>query len=78
MEKNQTTTNRLRGQEKKMEMDWAHSFRTPAQNVTRQSLRWNPQGRRKRGRPRSTWEQDLKADLRQMTQLAGGREDRTG
>ena len=43
-----------------------HTLRKPAHNVTRQSLRWNPQGKRKRGRPRSTWERDLEADLRQM------------
>ena len=43
-----------------------HTLRKPAQRVTRQALRWNPQGKRKRGRPRSTWERELEGDLRQM------------
>ena len=29
-----------------------HTLRKPTNNVTRQSLTWNPQGKRKRGRPR--------------------------
>ena len=29
-----------------------HTLRKPASNITRQVLTWNPQGKRKRGRPR--------------------------
>lgn len=32
-----------------------HTLRKPPANVTRQVLKWNPQGKRKRGRPRNTW-----------------------
>ena len=32
-----------------------HILRKPANNITRQALRWNPQGKRKRGRPRNSW-----------------------
>ena len=43
-----------------------HTLRKPASNTTRQSLKWNPQGKRKRGRPRNTWRRDLEADARNM------------
>ena len=26
---------------------------------------WNPQGKRKRGRPKNTWRRDLEADIKQ-------------
>ena len=48
---------------------WAwigHSLRKPATSTTRQALTWNPQGKRRRGRPRNTWRQDLQADTRKM------------
>ena len=31
----------------------------------RQVLTWNPQGKRKRGRPKTTWRRDLEADIKQ-------------
>ncbi|RXN15856.1 endonuclease-reverse transcriptase [Labeo rohita] len=33
-----------------------HTLRKPASSITRQALNWNPQGKRKRGRPRNSWE----------------------
>ena len=48
---------------------WAwigHSLRKPVTSTTRQALTWNPQGKRRRGRPRNTWRQDLQADTRKM------------
>jgi len=41
-----------------------HTLRKPPSNITRQALSWNPQGKRKRGRPRNTWRRDLEAELR--------------
>ena len=41
-----------------------HTLRKPASNITRQSLSWNPQGKRKRGRPRNSWRRDLDADVK--------------
>ena len=41
-----------------------HTLRKPATSITRQSLTWNPQGKRKRGRPRNTWRRSLEADLK--------------
>ncbi len=32
-----------------------HTFRKTSCNVTKQALRWNPQGKRSRGRPRNSW-----------------------
>jgi hypothetical protein len=43
-----------------------HTLRKPPTNVTRQALKWNPQGKRRRGRPRNTWRRDLEADTTKM------------
>jgi hypothetical protein len=48
-----------------------HTLRKPAPNITRQALTWNPQGKRKRGRPRNTWRRDLDADVKQMGKTWG-------
>ena len=42
-----------------------HTLRKPSTNITRQVLMWNPQGKRKRGRPKNTWRRDLEADIKQ-------------
>ena len=43
-----------------------HTLRKPASSTTRQALTWNPQGKRKRGRPRNSWRQDTEAELKQQ------------
>ena len=43
-----------------------HTLRKPASSITRQVLTWNPQGRRKRGRPRNSWRRDTEAELKQQ------------
>ena len=57
-----------------------HTLRKPPTNITRQALKWNPQGKRKRGRPRNTWRRDLEADTEKMgyswTQLERMAQDR--
>nr|KAG5700291.1 hypothetical protein BaRGS_002637 [Batillaria attramentaria] len=40
-----------------------HTLRKPASSTTRQTLTWNPQGKRKRGRPRNSWRRDTEAEL---------------
>nr|KAG5690802.1 hypothetical protein BaRGS_010983 [Batillaria attramentaria] len=40
-----------------------HTLRNPASSTTRQALTWNPQGKRKRGRPRNSWRRDTEAEL---------------
>ena len=32
-----------------------HTLRKPSDDIPRQALEWNPQGKRGRGRPRNTW-----------------------
>ena len=39
-----------------------HTLRKPASNITRQALTLDPQGKKKRGRPRNTWQRDTKAE----------------
>jgi hypothetical protein len=48
--------------QKKMEVDWPHSEEV-AQLHTRQAFDWNPQGNRKRGRPKTTWRRTVEKDL---------------
>nr|KAG5705076.1 hypothetical protein BaRGS_018806 [Batillaria attramentaria] len=40
-----------------------HTLRKPTSITTRQALTWNPQGKRKRGRPRNSWRRDTEAEL---------------
>ena len=43
-----------------------HTLRKPATSITRQALQWNPQGKRKPGRPRNSWRRDTKAEMEKM------------
>ena len=43
-----------------------HTLRKPTSSTTRQALTWNPQGKRRRGRPCNTWRRDLQADTKKM------------
>jgi hypothetical protein len=38
-----------------------HTVRKPL--ITRQTLSWNPQGTKRRGRPQNTWRGDLEKDI---------------
>ena len=38
-----------------------HTLRKPADNVTRRGLWWTPQGKRKRGRPKTIWRRSTEA-----------------
>ena len=45
---------------KRRKWGWiGHTLRKPTHNVTRQALNWNPQGKRKVGRPRQTWRRSI-------------------
>ena len=49
---------------KRREWRWlGHTLRKPANNVTRRGLRWTPQGKRKRGRPKITWRRSTETEL---------------
>lgn len=41
-----------------------HTLRKSLSSITRKALTWNPQGKRKKGRPRNPWRRDLEADMR--------------
>ena len=41
-----------------------HTLRKPASNTTRHALSWNPQGKRKGGRPRNSWRRDLDCEVK--------------
>ena len=52
---------------KKGRWGWiGHTIRKQPTSVTRQGLKWNPQGKWKRGRPRNTWRRDFEADTAKM------------
>ena len=41
---------------RKRKCGWpGHTLRKPADDITRQGLQWNPQGKRSRGRQKNTW-----------------------
>ena len=42
-----------------------HTLRKPAHDITRQALQWNPQGKRKVGRPKTTWRRTCEEELKQ-------------
>ena len=41
-----------------------HTLRKPASNTTWNALSWNPQGKRKRGRPRNSWRRDFECEVK--------------
>jgi hypothetical protein len=43
-----------------------HTLRRDQNNITRQGLDWNPQGERKKGRPRITWERTILTELQEQ------------
>ena len=52
-------------QVRKRKWRWiGHTLRKAPCNITRQALEWNPQGKRKRGRPKQTWRRSLHCELR--------------
>ena len=52
---------------KKKKFRWlGHTLRKPVDDITKQALSWNPQGTRKRGRPKMTWRQQLSKELEKL------------
>ena len=41
-----------------------HTLRKLRNSITRQSLQWNPQGKRSKGRPRTTWRRNLEEEMK--------------
>ena len=49
---------------KRRKFKWlGHTLRKPPTSVTRQALDWNPQGARRRGRPRGSWRRTVEREL---------------
>ena len=40
-----------------------HTLRKPPQDITRQALQWNPQGKRRVGRPKTTWRRSCEEEM---------------
>jgi hypothetical protein len=49
-----------------MEMDRGDTLRKPAGATEKDALDWNPQGARRRGRPRKTWRKTIEEDMIEM------------
>ena len=51
----------------KRKWSWiGHTLGKPPNNTTRQALRWNPQEKRKRGRPRNSWRRSTGTEMAQQ------------
>lgn len=49
---------------KKRKWRWiGHTLRKPHDSICRQALKWNPQGKRRRGRPKQTWRRKVDNEL---------------
>ena len=51
-----------------MEMDRPHVEERHT-DITREALEWNPQGKRKRGRPKITWRRTVLEEAKSLTKL---------
>ena len=50
----------------KKETTWiGHTLRKPRDNIAQRSLQWNPQGQRKRGRPKNTWRRGVAQEMKE-------------
>ena len=43
-----------------------HTLGKPVSSTTRLALTWNPQGKRRRGRPRNSWRRDTEVQMKQQ------------
>ena len=49
----------IENETKKRKCRWiGHTLGKPPETITRQAITWNPPGKRKRGRPRNTWQRE--------------------
>ena len=52
---------------RKRKWKWVgHTLRKEKPCITQQALRWNPQGKRRRGRPRNTWRRNTEKQMGEM------------
>ena len=43
-----------------------HTLRKSDNDITKEALEWNPQGKRKRGRPRNTWRRSVLSEAKRI------------
>jgi hypothetical protein len=48
-----------------------HTLRKATNNITKQALEWNPQGKRKRGRPKNSWRRGIISELQAINTTWG-------
>ena len=51
-----------------------HTLRKDSDSIAKYALKWNPQGKRKRGRPKTTWRRQLTKELEAMKLTLRGAE----
>ncbi|KAH9581247.1 hypothetical protein MS3_00008442 [Schistosoma haematobium] len=78
-------TNQLPAEEEIRKRRWkwiGNTLRKSSNCITRQALIWNPEGKRKRGRPKNTLRRIIEADMKRMNrnwkELEGIAQDRVG
>ncbi|CAH8435903.1 unnamed protein product [Schistosoma intercalatum] len=78
-------TNQLPAEEEIRKRRWkwiGHTLRKSSNCITKQALTWNPEGKRKRGRPKNTLRRIIEADVKTMnynwTELERIAQDRVG
>ncbi|VDP48826.1 unnamed protein product [Schistosoma curassoni] len=60
-------TNQLPSEEEIRKIRWkwiVHTLRKSSNCITRQALTWNPEGKRKRGRPKNTLSREMELDIK--------------
>ena len=79
------TTNQIPVEEEIRRRRWkwiGHTLRKSPDCVTRQALTWNPEGQRRRGRPKNTLRREIETDMRRMNknwiELEKKAQDRVG
>ncbi|VDO80388.1 unnamed protein product [Schistosoma mattheei] len=63
-------TNQLPAEEEIRKRRWkwtGHTLRKSSNYITRQAPTWNPEGKRKRGRPKDTLRWEIEADMKRMS-----------
>ena len=62
-----TQEKKMMTQTRRKKWNWiGHMSRKPHNNVTKQALFWNPQGKRNCGRPQNNWRRSAEQELRQI------------
>ena len=69
---NQTNQDPINQQISRRKWKWiGHTMRKPINNITRQALQWNPQGKRKVGRPLTSWRRSCEEEMKRCGQTWG-------